>query len=463
LNVEGLGGGTDMDDGPGERVALHRWAVIAEAANPRLSAAERGAVVRATAQRTHAHPDGSQRRYSRNTVDRWLRAWRCGGLAALAPKERSDSGGVRRDRELFDEAVSLRLELPARSAAAIADILWRHHQVRIPERTIAAHLRRRGVHRAALAADPKVFGRYEAAAPNERWITDVLVGPWVPYPKSGSSFRARLFLIVDDHSRLLVHGRFHRLENTRAGQEVLRAAIIRRGVPTVLYCDNGAPFSNAALSRTCAVLGIRLVHSKPYSPQGRGKQERLNRYIRERFIAEAEHCGIDDLAELNDVFEAWAEQVANQRIHDETRQAPIVRWEAGGPPRAAEPARLADAFRWSTSRRVTRTATVSLEANTYSVDPVLVGRRVELRYQPEDLARIEVFHDGHPAGIAKPFVIGRHAAKAVPQAARLEPAPTGIDYLGMVAAAHDAEVVGAISYANIPLFETDDNGEEGRR
>ena len=449
-----------MDNESAEQIALHRWAVIAEAANPRLTAAERGAVVRAIEARSHAHPDGSQRTYSRNTIDRWLRAWRCGGLAALAPKQRSDSGGVRRDRELFDEAVSLRLELPTRSAAAIADILWRHHQVHIPERTIAAHLRRRGVHRAALAADPKVFGRYEAAAPNERWITDVLVGPWVPHPKTGSSFRARLFLIVDDHSRLLVHGRFHRLENTRAGQEVLRAAIVRRGLPTVLYADNGAPFSNAALSRSCAVLGIRLVHSRPYSPQGRGKQERLNRYIRERFIAEAEHVGIDDLTELNDRFEAWAEQVANQRIHDETGQAPIARWEAGGAPRAADPARLVDAFRWSTTRRVTRTATVSLEGNTYSVDPALVGRRVELRYQPEDLARIEVFHDGRPAGIAKPFVIGRHTAKAVPQAARPVPASTGIDYLGMVAAAHDAEIVGAISYANIGFATQDDSHDQ---
>jgi len=33
-----------------------------------------------------------------------------------------------------------------------------------------------------------------------------------------------------------------------------------------LYADNGAPFANAWLARTCAVLGIRLVHSKPYSP-----------------------------------------------------------------------------------------------------------------------------------------------------------------------------------------------------
>ena len=39
------------------------------------------------------------------------------------------------------------------------------------------------------------------------------------------------------------------------------------------------------------VLGIRLVHSKPYSPEGRGKQERANRYIREAFLAEATHVG----------------------------------------------------------------------------------------------------------------------------------------------------------------------------
>jgi IS30 family transposase len=38
------------------------------------------------------------------------------------------------------------------------------------------------------------------------------------------------------------------------------------------------------LARTCAVLGIHLVHSKPYSPEGRGKQERLNRVIRERYF-----------------------------------------------------------------------------------------------------------------------------------------------------------------------------------
>ena len=92
------------------------------------------------------------------------------------------------------------------------------------------------------------------------------------------------------------------------------------------------------------------------------------------------------------------------------------------------------------TRRVTRVATVPLEGNSYSVDPALTGRRVELRYDPEDLSRIEVFLDGRPAGAAVPFVIGRAGVhRAVQPPAPPAADPTGIDYLGMVAAAHDEE------------------------
>ena len=73
--------------------------------------------------------------------------------------------------------------------------------------------------------------------------------------------RARLFPIVDDQSRLLVDGRFYGRENTRACQELLRRANTRRGLPQVFYAsDNGAPFANAWLARTCGVPGIRLVY-----------------------------------------------------------------------------------------------------------------------------------------------------------------------------------------------------------
>jgi putative transposase len=226
-----------MDHDFQEAVALHRFGVIAEATNPRLSPAQRGAVVRAIAMRAHSHPDGSERRYSRGTIDRWVRAWRAGGLDALKPSARADTGAVRAHPELFAEAAALRLELPSRSAAQIASILFHRHGIRVAERTVRAQLRRAGLHREALEAEPKVFGRYEAEAPNDRWITDVLVGPYVPWPRTDGSARARLFLIVDDHSRLIVDGRFFAHENARACQELLRRAIVRRGVPVVLYAD----------------------------------------------------------------------------------------------------------------------------------------------------------------------------------------------------------------------------------
>ena len=120
-----------MDKEHAEAVALHRWAVIAEATSDRLEPAERGVVVRAIVARAHTHPDGSVRHYSRATLDRWVRAWRRGGLDALRPETRSDTGAVRAHPELADEAAVLRLELPSRSAAQIARILLARHGIRV--------------------------------------------------------------------------------------------------------------------------------------------------------------------------------------------------------------------------------------------------------------------------------------------------------------------------------------------
>ena len=458
-----------MDHDQQQAIALHRWAVIAEATSIRLSPPERGALVRQIAGRPHAHPDGTERRYARGTIDRWIRAWRkgestrfvrrpgptperCGPIPSSSPKQRRcawSSPAARRRRSPRSSSTATASAWPSAPSASScgAEVCTKRHW-RLNPRCSAA------------------------TRPNDRiprWITDVLVGPFVPWPKVDSSVRAKLFLIVDDHSRLLVDGCFFAHENARACQDLLRRAVTHRGVPEVLYADNGAPFRNAWLTRTCAVLGVRLVHSQPYSPEGRGKQERLNRYIREAFLAEACHQGIESLGALNDLFVAWAEQVANRRRHAETHEAPICRFERGGPHPAADPEKLHEAFRWSLVRKVTRTATISLEGNSYSVDPSLVGRRIELRYDPVDLTRIDVYMEGKAAGVATPFVIGRHTHRAVPQAQPPVPEATGIDYLGMVAAAHDEQAgTGAkIDFAQLAMFagedaETAETTEEAR-
>ena len=201
------------------------------------------------------------------------------------------------------------------------------------------------------------------------------------------------------------------------------------------------------------MLGIRLVHSRPYSPAGRGKQERLNRYIRERFLLESEAQGISSFQQLNDRFMAWTEQVCNTRVHAETGQTPIQRFTSHGALHAVEPSLLREAFRWSVMRRVTNTASVSLAGNRYTVDAALVGRRVELRFDPEDLTKLDVYWEGHPAGQAIPFILGRHVHRQVPQAQPPQPAvPTGVDYLGLVLAAHDAETLDQLAFRDLPVL-----------
>jgi putative transposase len=211
--------------------------------------------------------------------------------------------------------------------------------------------------------------------------------------------------------------------------------------------DNGSAYTGAELARSCAILGIRLIHSRPYAPEGRGKQERLNRVIRERFLLEATQVGIASLEELNDRFAAWVERYLNVRVHSETGESPLARY-AKRAPKPANPELLRTAFLWSAHRRVSRTATVSFEGNEYEVDAALAGRTVELRYRPEDLFAIEVWWQGRQVGWCTPRRIARHVHRQAPPPAPPEPpAPaTGIDYLGQVLADHEAVSTGPIAY-----------------
>ena len=150
---------------------------------------------------------------------------------------------------------------------------------------------------------------------------------------------------------------------------------------------------------------------------------------------------ITDLGELNALFTAWVETVYHRQIHSETGQAPLARWSAAGPFPIPSTDALAEAFLWEEQRTVTKTALVSLQGNTYQVDPLLVGRRVELVFDPFDLTRIQVRLRGVPAGTAIPHRIGRHAhLKARPETPPQLPAPTGIDYARLIAEIHQTQL-----------------------
>jgi putative transposase len=74
-----------------DRIAMWRWGVIRDAIDPGLTAKQRGQVVRALAAQARPGPNGGTVVVSRESVDRWLRAWRAGGLMGLRPSGHQSS------------------------------------------------------------------------------------------------------------------------------------------------------------------------------------------------------------------------------------------------------------------------------------------------------------------------------------------------------------------------------------
>ncbi|WP_406164474.1 helix-turn-helix domain containing protein [Streptomyces sp. NBC_00996] len=122
------------------QVALFRYQLIREAADPALSPRQRGAMVRELAARTHTDPFGRQITVGRGTLDRWLRNWREGGFDALLPPTRQVT--PRTPEEVLDLAAALKRENPSRTTAQVVRILTQHLGWGPSCRTVHRHLGR---------------------------------------------------------------------------------------------------------------------------------------------------------------------------------------------------------------------------------------------------------------------------------------------------------------------------------
>ena len=101
----------------------------------------------------------------------------------------------------------------------------------------------------------------------------------------------------------------------------------------------GRAFVDETFAVTCAKLGIRITHSPPYRPEGRGKIERFFETVRGQFLVEISPDGKPAPAagcrtawmQLNGWFTTWAEHEYHVRVHSSTGATPLARWSAGTP------------------------------------------------------------------------------------------------------------------------------------
>lgn len=449
-------------------IALFRYGLIAQLIHDPPAPGGQEALLREIAAKRYRIPNSTRTQVSTITLRRYLRAYRAGGFEALRPVPRGDAGVPRAlAPEVLARAIALREEQPARTTQTLVDILQRDpslpldHPINV--HTLTTQLRRCGKTRRLLAQRPTAYRRFERDQVNALWQGDALVGPWLPDPgQPGKQRRAHLFCFIDDHSRLVPYAEFFFDEALPRLERVLKLAILRRGLPQALYVDNGQVYAATQFGAACATLGIRRIHTAPYSPESKGKQERFFETLRAQFLPEVEASNITSLLELNASLGAWLERIYHQHAHAETGQTPLARYTAGlDQVRTADPETLRRAFLWRESRKVRRDATLALQGNRYQVDPHLAGRTVELRFDPFDLSHMELYLEGAYLGLATVTTQNRQRHLAVARLATEPLAPaqpkSALDFLAVLRAEqqeHQRRELGRLEFARLLPSDT---------
>lgn len=410
---------THLTPEPDWENALAKFAVISPLVCRNLEGAEREAIRKEILAATHRFPGERVRHVAERTLREWCQLYRQHGLAGLRSGHRKDKGVPRAvPVAIIERAKALKAELPKRSARAICDLLAAEGGTAVASSTLAYHLRRVPRDERAPA---KAFRRFEHPRPNDCWQSDMSDGLWLPDPADPSKNRkCYLHAFIDDHSRLVPHARFYWRESLPALEDCFRRAITRHGVPRMVYWDNGSVYRANQLRKMAARLGVHVVFATPYAPEGKGKIERFFGTVKALFYPEAAAAGIQSLDELNRFFASWLESHYTARVHSETGQSPLDRWEAGREHvRDVDPEMLADTFLWEDERHVTKTGDVQLGGNRYPVPPTLRGQRVIVRYDPYDLSEVRVVLKGQLIGSFRPEqLVARTFSKAQPEQAR---------------------------------------------
>lgn len=441
-----------MDEQQRDEIAAFRWQLIAPVVAGDLTRLERRRLLQQIARQRHEIPHSDKTRVSVRTLERWIAAYRQAGFDGLKPKARDDA---QRGRvitpEILEQAIAARREVPERSVQQIIDTLEKAGVVPaglLRRSTLAQHLVRAGYSRKAMLSckSQATFRRFEAAHRNDCWQGDVCHFLALPHPdRPDRTRKVYLIAFIDDYSRI-VYGQMYWEEKLPRLEDCLKRTILRYGLPRRIYVDNGAIYSARHLSRICGRLAIRLTHSRPYRPQGRGKIERFFLTVQRSFLPEAQQLiaagRLTTLEQLNELFWAWLEVAYHQRVHGVTKQTPHERFEHDTEPlRRIDPTALREVFLWEEERMVDQTGCFSLYRNHYEVDSAMARRKVTLRYDPYDLSQVQVWHEGKRFADAVPLALHRTRHQAVPPAPEPATAATqsGLNFLTLVRKQHEAE------------------------
>jgi transposase InsO family protein len=225
--------------------------------------------------------------------------------------------------------------------------------------------------------------RFEREAPNLLWQMDFK--GWITLADAS---RCHPLTIVDDHSRYVPCLKACANQQRSTVQSHMEATFRRYGLPDAIFVDNGSPWGDASHRHWTGLrvwllkLGVELIYSRPYHPQGRGKNERFHRTLKDEVFALQR---FRELASVQRALDAWREVYNFKRPHQALgMEVPASRYRPSPRPM---PKRL-PSIEYG-SREIVRTVPaskdyISFKGRLWKVPEAFRGERVAIRPRAAD-------------------------------------------------------------------------------
>jgi len=251
-----------------------------------------------------------------STGYKWIGRWSAD--QGLADHSRRPHSSPRRTEAAIEERIlAVRDAHPAWGARKIARCLERDGLACPMRSTVHEVLRRHGriVEPPGRAAATQ---RFEMIAPNLLWQMD-----FKGHVGLGDGSRCHPLTVIDDHSRYDLCLAACANEQGSTVQGRLERTFRCYGLPESFFVDNGAPWGDSSgqhwtkLGVWLLKLGISVIHSRPYHPQSRGKNERFHRTLDNEVFALKR---LRNLAEAQHAFDHWRDIYNFVRPHESLDQ-----------------------------------------------------------------------------------------------------------------------------------------------
>ena len=326
--------------------------------------------------------------YAPKTLSNWVSEYTSYGIEALKPGHRNDKGKSRKiDTELALKIKERHTEFPRMKGNLLYETLVGEGLIKpesISLSTFYRFIEDMSINSGNDTEDPPPeMKRFSHECINELWQTDLMYGPYIKVDKK--KLQTYLLSYIDDASRLCTYSKFYYAQDFASLRASLKEAVLRRGVPRLLYTDNGKIYRSQQFEYMCASIGCKVLHAKPFMPNQKGKIERFFRTVRSRFLSKIDTNNIKDIDELNEKHFQWLEEDYQRKQHSSIGMSPLDFFmsQVSKVKMVSDVKQLNEAFLLRVSRKINKDATFALEKVLYETEQIYAGKRLEVRYDPE--------------------------------------------------------------------------------